>query len=236
MTDSVAGQRDPLGELLVGALTTPDTVTPSTVDLIVSALGRTSCDPARANVALSGFAALLYARPEPVPGALLGALADLHRTESLPGDVGTRAARLWESLAATPAAPHAWTLLTEVLRDDRVGTAVRARLVLVVGAFAQWREDLVDLDMVLALASSQALTSHRAALLDHAVERLVFCTPERFTLDRATRLTELFEHLARYRYVVYALAGRPGVPSDARASSKASSPAGSVTTKSRPTS
>lgn len=217
VTDPVDIERDPLAEILERALTDPDAVAPSSADRIASAFGEAAHDPSRAGLALGALAALLYARPDLVPGALLDTLAEFLRVESLPDDVGRRAARLWQATATTTAAPRAWTLLTDALRDERVGSAARARLVPILSAFAQWREDLVDLDTVLALAASPALTSHRAELLDHAVERLVFCAPERFTLDRLETLTELFGHLPRYRYVLYALAGRPGVPADARA-------------------
>ena len=83
------------------------------------------------------------------------------------------------------------------------------KLVPLVGAFVQWREDLIGLDSVLALAACAPLASHRAALLDHGVERFVFHAPENFTPSRLERLAELFQHLPRYKYVLYALAGRP---------------------------
>jgi hypothetical protein len=106
--------------------------------------------------------------------------------------------------------------LAETLTDERVDAGARARLVPVVDAFAQWREELVDLDAVLALAAAPTLAAHREAVLDQAVDRFVFCTPERFTLDRVKQLSALFERLSRYRYVLYVLAGRPGLPDDAR--------------------
>jgi hypothetical protein len=217
VTDPVDVERDPLAEVLEGALTAPDAVAPASAGHVASALRAAADDPSNAGLALGAFAALLYARPDLVQDTLLDALADFLRVESLPDDVSRHATRLWETTAATVAAPGAWTRLTDVLRNERVGPAARARLVPVVNAFAQWREDLVDLDTVLALAASPALTSHRAELLDQAVERLVFCAPERFTLDRLKALAELFQHLPRFRYVLYALAGRPGVPAEARA-------------------
>ena len=217
MSDVLVVGRDSLVDILEAALADPDAVAPSAADVLRSALERATHDEPRAELALGAFAALLYARPDVVSDALLDPVAELLCREPVPDRLIRHGRRLWEFLAASGLASRAWDLLGRVLRDGRLAPATRGRLIPVVGTFAQWREDLVDLDAVLALAASPELASHRAALLDHAVERLVYCAPGGFTPDRLERLTELFRHLPRYRYVLYALAGRPDLPAASRA-------------------
>jgi hypothetical protein len=206
---------DPLVEVLEMALTRPDALRPASVDLLRVALDNRPCDEARVELGLGTFAALLYSRPDLNPETLLDPVATLLYAETLPERVVRRWCRLWEGLAASPAAPRAWTLLTQALGDARLDDVTRGLLVPVVGAFAQWREDLVDLDAVLALAGHPLLAAHRNGLLDHALERCVFHAPENFTLARLERVAELFQDLPRYKYVLYALAGRPGLPAAA---------------------
>ena len=208
--------RDPLVDVLLVALTDPDTVAPSSVEVLPSLLRLAAHDESRAALALAVVAALLYSRPDLVPDALIESVAELLWTGSPPDHIARRGGKLWEFLATSDAAPRAWALLSQILQDPRLGPETRARLVPLVGTFAQWREDLVDLDALLTLAACPELATHRAALLDHGVERAVFSGPEHFTLPRLRRLGELFGHLTRYRYVLYALAGRPGLPPAAR--------------------
>jgi hypothetical protein len=85
-----------------------------------------------------------------------------------------------------------------------------------VGDFVRWREDLIGLEGVLALAASPALSGSRAFLLDHGVERFVFCAPETFTIERLEEVTALFKDAPRYRYVLYSLAARPELTGDVR--------------------
>ena len=207
---------EPLVDTLLAALTRPESVTPAAVALLESTLERAARGQSPPELALATLAALLYGRPDVVSDGVLDSVVALLRvdsTESLVEPVR----RLWEFLAATSAAPRAWALLCEALQDPRLGPETRARLVPLVGTFAQWREDLVDLDVLLTLAACPELATHRAALLDHGVERAVFSGPEHFTLPRLRRLGELFGNLTRYRYVLYALAGRPGLPPAAQA-------------------
>jgi hypothetical protein len=217
MSSRPGASHDPLAEVLHAALTNPDAVDASSVDLLSAALRSGVRDQARAELALAALAALLYSRPDLVPGDLLDQVAELLYVPSPSDRVVQHWRRLWEALAATPAAPRAWTLLTQILQDERVDEATRALLVPLVGSFVQWREDLVDLDGVLALAACARLATHRAVLLDHTVERLVFRASEEFTPDRLERLNQLFQNLPRYKYVLYALAGRPGLPTASRA-------------------
>ena len=211
MSDLPGIDRDPLANALETALTDPDAVAPSGVELVRGALEAAVHDGSRAELALGALAALLYARPEVVPDALLDPVADLLCRDRVPDHLVRRGRRLWEFLATSRLAPRAWALLSRILQDGRFAPVARARLVPVVGVFVQWREDLVDLDAILALATAPEMAPHRAALLDHGVERFVFCAPESFTPDRLERLAELFRHVPRYRYVLYALAARPGV-------------------------
>jgi hypothetical protein len=210
VSDVARLDRDPAADVLLAALTEPEAITPSDAEVLRSVLERPTRGEARADVALGALAAVLYSRPDVVPDTLLDPAVELLWRD------GTSDC-LWEVLATSPLAPRAWDLLRQTLLDPRLAPATRARLVPLVGAFVQWREDLVDLDAVLALAASPDLAPHRAALLDHGVERFVFATPDRFTPERLQCLAELFRDLPRYRYVLYALAGRPALPAASRA-------------------
>jgi hypothetical protein len=216
MTAPPGAAPDPLTEVLHTALTDPDVLRPRAVDTVRSALGDDARNGSHAELALAALAALLYSRPDLVPDDLLDPVAELLRVPSPSERLVRRWCGLWEALAASDAAPRAWALLRQLLRDPRLDEAIRARLVPIVGAFVQWREDLVDLDAILALAEAATLAPHRAALLDLGIERFVFLAPEEFTPGRLERLAELFQGLPRYKYVLYALAARPCLPDASR--------------------
>jgi hypothetical protein len=220
-----------LAAILHDALTDPASLQPATLRPLCSAI---HIDPpgvastqdvsvtggsavAEARLALDALAAVLYARPELVDDALLDRLAALARTDPLPPDIASTLAKVLRFLAASPAAPRAWVRLGGLLADPSLNPAVRDRLLPLVEDFVQWREDLVGLDGVLAVAESAPLAGHRAFLLDYGVERFVFCSPEAFTEDRLQRLSALFADAPRYRHVLYALAARRALARGVRA-------------------
>ena len=204
-----------LGALLEAALTNPAALQEASAAPVLSTL-RDGADRARWEAALETLAGLLYARPDLVPAELLDVIAELTRREAMPDGFVAKFIRLWQFLAAGPFAPRAWALLSALLRDDRVGAGTRARLVPLVHDFAQWREDVVGLDDVFHLAESPLLETHRAFLLDYGVERFVFREPHAFTPARLERMAALFAAAPRYRYVLYALAARPGLAPEIR--------------------
>jgi hypothetical protein len=217
MTDPSGTDRDPLALLVLGALTDPASISPASLGPLRTALSHGASGESRAEVALAALAAILYSRPDLVPDDVLDPAAELLRVTPAPERVVQCWYRLWDALAASHAAPRAWSLLVQALQDERVDEAVRARLVPLVGSFTQWREDLVGVDGIVTLAACARLAGHRAALLDDGLERLVFCAPEAFTPSRLEEIAELFQDLPRYKYVLYALAGRPGLPATSRA-------------------
>src|SRR5262249_54045098 len=161
----------PLAEVLHAALTHPDTLGPSSVALRRAALGPRPHDEPRGELIRGTLAALLYSRPDLVPEPLLDPGAELLCAEAPSEEVLRYWCRLWESLAATDAAPRAWALLSQVLLDERLAGTTRGRLVPVVGAFVQWRADLVGLDAVLALPEPPPLPAPLSALLAPGVDR-----------------------------------------------------------------
>jgi hypothetical protein len=201
--------RERAARILRASLTEPATLVPSDLDGLAGALRLAPEQETRCAMALAALAALLYARPDLVHDAHVDAVADLLTADPVPGAIGEAAAKFWECLAAGRLAPRAWSVLTARLRDGHLAPEPRARLVTLVGAFAQWREDLVGLEGILTLAEAPGLIDHRAFLLDHGVERFVFCAPEDFTIERLECIAALFRHLPRYRYSLYSLAGRP---------------------------
>ena len=216
-TDPSGTSHDPLALLILGALTDPDSISSSSLGPLRTALSHGNSGESRTEVTLAALAALLYSRPDLVPAEVLDPATAFLQGTPIPDRIVHSWCRLWEALAASHAAPRAWSLLVQALQDERVDEAVRTRLVPLVGSFAQWREDLVGLDGIVSLAACARLAGHRATLLDHGVERFVFCAPEAFTPSRLETIAELFQDLPRYRYVLYALARRPGLPAASRA-------------------
>jgi hypothetical protein len=215
--------REALVATLLRALSAPDSLGRADHDLVSSALSfeppaqlpdRQEADvegTAREgglHVALDTLAAILYSRPDLIHPALLDRLAALVRAETLPPALRVAVDTIFQVLAASDIAPRAWTALNNVLLDPSLGPAVRARLLALVEPFVQWREDLVGLDGILALAEVSPLASHRALLLDDGIERFAFCVPEAFTEERLRRLHALFGEVPRYRYLLYTLAAR----------------------------
>jgi HEAT repeat protein/ADP-heptose:LPS heptosyltransferase len=125
-------------------------------------------------------------------------------------------ARLFEFLATSSSAPNAWTRVRGILCDVQLAAQARRRLLPALARFIEWHEDLVGLDGVVAVAESLESPDDRAFLLDHGVERFVFCAPEAFTIARLERVAALFEHAPRYRYVLRFLSERRGLPGKVR--------------------
>lgn len=213
----VSAPRDGLALALRTALTRPASLTPAIADEIARALrpGRGREDTC--TLALGTLAALLYARPDLVSDSLLDRLRALLTAGQVPAGVGRAAVKVFEYLASSSAAPRAWMLLVEMLCDEKLKPASRALLLPLLRDFVHWREDLVDLDGALALATSPAFARDRAFLLDHVVERFVFTQPEAFTEARLTRIAALFRDAPRYRYFLYSLAARRGLQPTVRA-------------------
>jgi HEAT repeat protein len=209
--------RDPVGGILEAALTTPDSLGRDSVEVVAAALQIDAGGHARCRLALSALAAILFARPDLVDGTLVDRLADLASVESLPHDIGGQLVQLFEFFAASPAAPRAWTRLSGVLRDAGLTEKARARLLPLVSEFVGWRQDLVGLDGILALAEAMPSTEQRAFLLDHGVEPFVFCAPETFTVARLERMAPFFAHAPRYHYTLRFLAARRTLASGVRA-------------------
>lgn len=206
---------DPLATTLDAALMSPGSLGSANLDALAAALQLDDDHHERCRLALSGLAGILYTRPSLVEATLVDRLFDLATVESLPQDIGGRLTRLFESLATSQAAAHAWARLSELLRDQRVGAKTRARLLPLVSQFVGWRADLVGLDDILVLAES--LPDQHAFLLDYGVEPFVFCAPEAFTVAQLERIAALFEHAPRYRYVLRFLAARRSLAADVRA-------------------
>jgi len=122
---------EPLAEVLHAALTHPDTLGPSSVDLLRAALGPGPHAEPRGELILGTLAALLYSRPDLVPETLLDPVAELLCAEAPSEGVLRHWCRLWESLAATDVAPRAWTCLTRLLQAERLDeriTELEARI------------------------------------------------------------------------------------------------------------
>ena len=207
-------QRDLVAAALTSALTSPAALGLAEIAGVVDALRLDEENHDRCRLALSALAAILYSRPDLVESAFVERLATLASTESLPADIRSTVVQLFAFLASSSAATEAWTWLRRILLDERLSARTRERLLPLVGDFARWREDLVGLDGIFELAESMALPVHRAFLLDHGVERFVFCAPEAFTVARLERIATLFEDAPRYRYVLHFLAARRSLPAD----------------------
>jgi hypothetical protein len=203
-----SARHDGLALALRATLTRPTSLTPAIADEIGRALRPGSGREHTYTLALGTLAALLYARPDLVPESLLDRLAVLLKAGPVPAGVGRAVVKLFEYLASSPAAARAWTLLVEVLRDEKLEPRTRELLLPLLKDFVHWREDLVGLDGALALAGSPAFARDRAFLLDHVVERFVFTQPEAFTEERLTRVAALYQDAPRYRYFLYSLAAR----------------------------
>jgi hypothetical protein len=202
-----------LAEVVTRALTVPASVTG--VEAAASALALDADDPERCELAVAAVAALLYGRPELADAALVDRLADL-LVPSLPAAVAGAVATLFEFLATGPLAARVWARVAAALRDGRMEAGTRERVLCAARAVIEWHEDLVGLEDVLDLAEAPALAGHRAFLLDHGVERFVFCAPQTFTVARLARIAALFREAPRYRHVLYWLAGRPALPAASR--------------------
>lgn len=207
---------DGLIDILQRALTRPASLAPARLGAIERALARTD-DRRQCELAVSAVAAVLYARPDLVDDALLDRLIDLLNARPVPPAVGRAVVKVFEFLAASPAAPRAWTRLSGMLRDQRLDGQTRTLLVPLLRDFVLWREDLVGLDGALAMAASPALAGHRPFLLDHVVERFVFTAPEAFSEERLDRIIGLFTQTPRWQYFLYALAERPRLAPELRA-------------------
>ena len=85
-----------------------------------------------------------------------------------------------------------------------------------VAAFIQWREDLLGLDEVLALAQTPALANFRSRLFEEAVERFVFSRPAAFSPEALGRIASVFADAPSYPYFLYTLAARPSLSADVR--------------------
>ena len=209
--------RQALAGVLRAALTSPAALDLTSLEHLPAALRLDPDAPDLCELALAALAALFYARPDLARPAYVEQLADLLTTGSLPDKVRQPAVKLVEYLAASPYAPRAWTRLSEILRDARLDAGTCQRLLPLVSEFVQWREDIVGLDDVLALAESPVHAGHRTFLLDHGVERFVFCAPEAFTVERLQRIAHLFRDVPRYHYVLYSLAARRTLAPEVRA-------------------
>ena len=217
LPEDIQREHDFLAAILRTSLTDPLSLPPDCLTPIGRLLRQDSLDPALRELALDTLAAVLYARPDLVADEFLDHLAHLARAQPLSDAIGWRLGILFRFLAASPSAPRAWALLDELLRDERLEAGTRARLLPLVEDFVQWREDLVGLDGILALAESPLLESHRAFLLDYGVERFVWSAPESFTPRQLERIAALFATAPRFRYLLYSLAARPGLAPDVRA-------------------
>ena len=197
-----------LGATLRTALLSPTTLGPASLAAICGALWSHDDDAERCRLALSAVAAIFYTRPDLIDMTLIDALFDRAAAGPIPDDVSANLRRLLGFLVTTPAAPYVWTRLSGFLRDERLDITTRGRLLPLVREFADWRQDLIGLDGVLALAESLPSPEQRAFLLDYGVERFVFCAPEAFTGARLARIATLFGHAPRYRYALRFLAAR----------------------------
>ena len=203
-------------DLLRNSLACPDAVTPSSLESLAGALILENEDHEQCELALAALAGVFYSRPDLVEAFIVDRLATLLCAKSLPEKIGRAVVKLFDFLAAGSSAPYGWEHIYRILADDKLEAATREWTVPLVSEFVQWHPDIIGLDSVIALAESPALASHRTRLLDDAVERLVYSTPEAFTRERLTRMANLFSDAPRYSYILYALAQRRSLSPDAR--------------------
>ena len=188
-------RHDALVDLAIAALSAPETLNAARLEplitQLITALAFEPEAPGWCGQALGTVATLLYARPDLLAPALIEALADLLRSVPLPNEIGWAGLKIFEFLASTAHAGQAWSQLRRILRDENLDTQRRQRLLPLVSEFVDWREDIVGLDGILALARSPRLSDGRF-LLDHGVDRLVFRAPEAFTVERLERIADIF--------------------------------------------
>ena len=202
--------------MVADALTCPASLSAASVEVLDQALRLDAARRDHRQRALEALAALLYARPDLLRDSLVDRLADIARADPISQGVNEALVKVLRFLASTPAAPRVWTVLTGLLRDERLSPETRERLVPLLEDFVQWAPDLVALDDLLAVADSLRLARHRVFLLDYGIERLVFRAPETFTTERLERLATLFEGMPRYRYVLYSLVTRQRLAAEVR--------------------
>ena len=208
--------RHALIDVLRTALTCSDSLTPASIERLSGALQLDKDDQGLCELALAALAALLYSRPDLIDVSLIERLADLIATHALPQSIGRTVVKLFEFLAASPSAPRAWTRISGILRDEQVEARTREWILPLVSEFVQWREDIVGLDGIMALAESPPLAGYRTQLFDQGVERFVFCAPEAFTAERLHQIKDAFSDAPRYPHVLYALAAQQSLTAEAR--------------------
>ena len=209
-------QSDLVAAIATTALTVPATLDFEKIAPVVAALRLDDTSQDLCRRALQAVAAIFYSRPDLVDLTLIEKLAALASSESLPRDISWMVGQLFSFLAAMPAAEPAWTMLHNLLLEERLSPKIRARMLPLVGDFVRWRADLVGLDGILALAESTELSDQRAFLLDYGIEPFVFSTPEAFNPSRLERIATLFERAPRYRYVLRFLAARRSLSAEVR--------------------
>jgi len=209
-------QGDALRLVLRTALTSPNALNAASLECLRDSLCFDKDDHDECELALGAAAALLYSRPDLVDGPLIDRLADLLATTELPESVASSVVKSFAFLATSPSAPLAWVRISQILRSDRLNATTRECMLPLVGEYVQWREDIVGLDGIIALAEVPALVQYRTQLFDQGIERFVFCTPEDFNPDRLRQIAVLFSEAPRYIHVLYSLGARSSLTVPAR--------------------
>jgi hypothetical protein len=207
---------DALRLVLRTALTSPNSLNAASLERLHDSLCFDKDDHDECELALGTAAALLYSRPDLVDGPLIDRLADLLATRGLPESFASSVVKLFAFLATSPSAPLAWIRIAELLRSDLLEASTRECMFPLVAEYVQWREDIVGLDGILALAEVPALVPYRTQLFDQGIERFVFCAPEAFDPGRLRQIAGLFSEAPRYIHVLYSLGARSSLTRPAR--------------------
>lgn len=200
-----------LAQRLISTLDRPELIGPADVTRCTEQLGTAGLPSEAYDRALSMLAAAIYWRPDLVGAETVAALASLFANADAAGAIRRRAGDVLGFLLVTPAAPHAFPLVTGMLaRSGRSRTDYEI-LLDALGFASAWAPPRLNPVALVTLAESHHLGDHRECLLHGPIERALFARPEFITVDLLERLVRLFAGHPSLKYLLFYLASHTDV-------------------------